>query len=164
MNAMRISGKRVGALMVALLVATFAGRALAAGGSPDPSPPWPVDPVVERVNALTEKKDWKGAVEVLAQAVAANPRNAEYHNLYAYTVRKSPAPDMNLVFRHYAEALRLRPDYRGAHEYVGEAYLMVDNLPKAKEHLALLDRLCTFGCEEYTDLKKAVAAYEARRK
>ncbi|MEO8203723.1 MAG: tetratricopeptide repeat protein [Betaproteobacteria bacterium] len=164
MKATRKSGKTVGALMVALLVASFGGRALAAGGSPDPSPPWPADPVVERVTALTEKKDWKGAVEVLVQAVAANPSNAEYHNLYAYTVRKSPAPDMNLVFKQYGEALRLRPDYRGAHEYIGEAYLMVDNLPKAKEHLALLDRLCTFGCEEYTDLKKAVAAYEARRK
>lgn len=28
----------------------------------------------------------------------------------------------------------------------------------------LLDRLCFFGCEDYTDLKKAVAQYEASHK
>jgi len=51
---------------------------------------------------------------------------------------------------------------RGAHEYIGEAYLMVGDLGKAKQHLAVLDRLCFFGCEEYDDLKRQVAAYEAR--
>jgi len=37
---------------------------------------------------------------------------------------------------------------------------MSGNVAKAKEHLAQLDRLCTFGCEEYTKLKKDIAAYE----
>ena len=37
---------------------------------------------------------------------------------------------------------------------------MSGNVPKAKEHLSQLDRLCTFGCEEFTKLKKEVAAYE----
>ncbi len=153
-------------LMVAgFILASFsAGSLLAAGGSPDPMPPWPTDPKIERVNALTAKKDWPGAAAVMKEALASAPDNAEYHNMYAYTVRKGPNPDMDLVFKHYNEALRLKPDYRGAHEYIGEAYLMVNNLPKAKEHLARLDRLCTFGCEEYTDLKKAVAQYEAQKK
>ena len=39
---------------------------------------------------------------------------------------------------------------------------MVGDLPKAKQHLAALDRICTFGCDAYDDLKEAVAAYEAR--
>lgn len=71
---------------------------------------------------------------------------------------------MDLVFRHYNEALRLEPNHRGAHEYLGEAYLMAGNLAKAKEHLEVLDRLCSVGCEEYTLLKNAVAAYEAKRR
>ena len=37
---------------------------------------------------------------------------------------------------------------------------MTNNLPKAKEQLAALDKLCFFGCEEYSDLKKAIANYE----
>ncbi len=96
--------------------------------------------------------------------VARNPGSADYNNLYAYAVRKGPNPDMGLVFKHYNEALRIDPKHRGAHEYIGEAYLMTKNLAKAKEHLAKLDNLCTFGCEEYTDLKKAIAEYEAKNK
>ena len=61
------------------------------------------------------------------------------------------------------EALRLEPRHRGAHEYIGEAYLMAGNPAKAKEHLGQLDRLCTFGCEEYTKLKKALADYEQKQ-
>ena len=155
------------ALMVAVYLAasSLSGAAFAAGGSPDPEPAWgPSDPVIGKVNALTQKKDWPGAILVLRDAVAASPQNAEYHNMYAYSIRKSATPNMDLVFKHYSEALRLKPDYRGAHEYIGEAYLMVNNLPKAKEHLARLDRLCTFGCEEYTDLKRAVAQYEVKKR
>ena len=165
MKVMNQVGSKVGAVMVALLAAaSITGNVFAAGGTPDPAPAWPTDPVVDKVTALTDKSDWKGAQAVLKDALASSPQNAEYHNLYAYTIRKGPSPNMDLVFKHYGEALRLKPEYRGAHEYIGEAYLMVNNLAKAKEHLAVLDRLCTFGCEEYTMLKKAVAEYEAKKR
>jgi hypothetical protein len=36
----------------------------------------------------------------------------------------------------------------------------VKNVAKAKEHLAQLDKLCLFSCQEYRDLKAAIAAYE----
>ena len=71
---------------------------------------------------------------------------------------------LDLAFKHYGEALRLDPRHRGAHEYIGEAYLMKGDLAKAKEHLAQLDRLCFFGCTELTDLKQAIAAYEKKGK
>ena len=41
-----------------------------------------------------------------------------------------------------------------------EAYLVLDDLAHAKEHLKRLDKLCLFSCEQYRDLKKAVEAYE----
>ena len=123
----------------------------------------PADPVLEKVTAATKKQDWASAQAMLRDALAADPQNANYHNLYAYSVRKGAKPDMNLVFKHYNEALRLDPKHRGAHEYIGEAYLQVGNLAKAKEHLAQLDKLCFFSCAEYTDLKKAIADYEAKR-
>ena len=37
---------------------------------------------------------------------------------------------------------------------------MVGNLAKAEEHLKILDGLCWMPCEQYTMLKKAVAAYK----
>ena len=123
----------------------------------------PKDPALEQGRAAIAKKDWAGAQGILRDAVARNPQDADAHNLYAYAIRSGPNPPMDLVFRHYNEALRLDPKHRGAHEYLGEAYLMSGNVAKAKEHLAQLDKLCTFGCEEYTKLKKEVAAYEQQQ-
>lgn len=127
-----------------------------------PEPKEPKDPALEQARAAIAKQDWAGAQHVLRDAVARNPQSADYHNLYAYSIRKGANPAMDLVFRHYNEALRLDPKHRGAHEYIGEAYLMSGNVAKAKEHLAQLDRLCTFGCEEYTKLKTDIAAYEQK--
>ena len=149
------------ALMVALFVA-ISGAAYAAGEPRSANAEtWQSDPVITQLETYTSRKDWQGAAAFMKTAVERNPRSADYNNLYAYVMRKGPNPDMDLVFKHYNEALRIDPNHRGAHEYIGEAYLTVKDLPKAKEHLGALDRLCTFGCEEYSDLKKAVAQYEA---
>lgn len=134
---------------------------LAAG---DTAPAAEKDPVMERVSAATARQDWPAAQAALRDALTRDPGNADYHNLYAYSIRKGASPDMNLVFKHYQEALRLNPKHRGAHEYIGEAYLMVNDLPKAKAHLATLDKLCFFPCSEHTDLKKAIAEYEVKTK
>jgi tetratricopeptide (TPR) repeat protein len=143
-----------------LALAFACGPVLAAG---EPVTVETKDPVLEKVGAATKRQDWTGAAGVLKEALATDPNNASYHNLYAYSLRKSANPDMNLVFKHYNEALRIDPKHRGAHEYIGEAYLMVGNLPKAKEHLSALDKLCFFPCVEYTDLKKSISEYEKKR-
>ena len=66
-----------------------------------------------------------------------------------------------MAFKHYNLALIINPDHIGAHEYIGEAYLESGNVAKAKEHLNILDKLCFFGCEEYTELKEKIAAHKA---
>jgi len=146
------------ALILALVLAP------AAAAAADTTPAVASDPVMDSVSEATARKDWPRAQGILREALAANPANADYHNLYAYAIRKGANPDMSLVFKHYNEALRLDPKHRGAHEYIGEAYLMVGNVPKAKEHLTALDKLCFFPCQEHTDLKRAISDYEAKRK
>jgi len=143
-----------------LALAFACGPVLAAG---DPVTVETKDPVLEKVGAATKRQDWTGAAGILKEALATDPNNASYHNLYAYSLRKSANPDMNLVFKHYNDALRIDPKHRGAHEYIGEAYLMVGNVAKAKEHLSALDKLCFFPCVEYTDLKKSITEYEKKR-
>jgi Tfp pilus assembly protein PilF len=146
--------------LLAILTFSLAGAAFAAG---DPPPPEKKkDAVIERYSLASDKQDWKAAAAVLEEGLQKSPNNADYHNLLAYSIRKGPDPDMSKVFQHYNEALRIDPKHKQAHEYLGEAYLMVGNLPKAKEHLAQLDKLCFFGCSEFTDLKKAIGAYEAK--
>ena len=141
------------------------GGALAAGGGGgDTLSDVPQDPAIARAQKAIAAKDWTLAAAVMGKALAAHPENADYHNLYAYSLRKGPHPDMKEVFRQYEEALRIDPKHRNAHEYIGEAYLQVGNLAKAKEHLAALDKLCFFPCEQYSELKEAVEAYEAKHR
>jgi cytochrome c-type biogenesis protein CcmH/NrfG len=140
----------------------MAGSVFAADTTPAATPA-ARDPALERYNAARERQDWPAAAAAMQEAVNRNGQNADYHNLYAYALRKSRSPDMNLVFKHYNEALRIDRKHRGAHEYIGEAYLMVGNVAKAKEHLAELDKLCFFGCSEFNDLKKAIAEHEKKR-
>jgi len=149
-----------------LCAAGWAGAA-GGGGGDSSSSNWSSgskaeDPAVKTAKGAIAAGDYASAQLALKVALATDPSNADLHNLYAYSIRKGANPDMALVFKHYQEALRIDPKHRGAQEYIGEAYLMVGNLPKAKEHLAALDKICFFGCEEYDMLKKAVAAYEAK--
>ena len=144
-----------------LTILAGSGAALAAGGGDvgDLRGSAPVDPTVLAAQGRFAAQDWKGAEELLAKALAGSPRSADYHNLYAYALRKQPNPNMDLVFRHYNEALRIDPRHLGALEYLGEAYLMQSNLAKAKVHLDLLSRACG-RCDEYAMLRKAIADFE----
>ena len=150
-------------MLILILLAPAA--AFAAGDTSSNSSPMaaPRDPVLEKVSAATARQDWAGAQGLLREALQKDPRNADYHSMYAYTIRKGANPDMSLVFKHYNEALAIDPKHRGAHEYLGEAYLMVGNVAKAKEHLAVLDKLCFFPCDEYSMLKSSIADYEAKK-
>ena len=145
-----------------------AGSALGAGGGggggPEAAEAKPSDPVMEAIEAAAAKSDWPRARELARDGVAKNTASADYHNMYAYTLRMGAGPQMDLVFKHYNEALRLDPKHRGAHEYLGEAYLQTGNLEKAKEQLQTLDKLCFFPCKEFSTLKKAVADYEAKKR
>jgi len=146
----------------AVLACVSATPAFAAGGGD--APQRAVDPVVEKATAAIAARDWKQAQDAMRQGLDKNPANADYHNLYAYSLRMGANPPMDLVFKHYNEALRIDASHRGAHEYLGEAYLMTGNLEKAKDHLKVLDKLCLFPCKEFTMLKKAVADFEAKPK
>ena len=118
-----------------------------------------LDPDFAAGRQAIEKKDWARAIESLNKAAAKDTRNADIQNYLGYAYRNSGK--MDLAFKYYEQALAIDPRHRGAHEYVGEAYLLVKNLAKAEEHLAALNRLCFFPCEEYTELKGKVAAYKS---
>ena len=138
----------------------------AAGGGSDDSigrGGKPADPAIEAIQAAVARSDWPRARELARASVEKDPRNADYHNLYAYALRKGDKPEMDLVFRHYNEALRLDPKHRGAHEYLGEAYLQTGNLARAKQELRALDDLCFLPCKEHSTLKQAIADFEARK-
>lgn len=112
-----------------------------------------------------EARDWRTALWELRGAELDEPRNADVQNLLGYTVRKSEPPDLPRAFEHYKRALQIDPLHKGALEYIGEAYLMVNQPEEARKHLAQLATACgNTTCEEYVDLAKAIEAYQAQKR
>ena len=109
--------------------------------------------------ALIAEKNWTAAIEELKKI--NDSASADWNNLMGYSLRKADPASLAEAEKFYNEALRIEPRHRGALEYSGELYLMTGNLAKAEERLAALDKACFLPCEEYSDLKKAVARYKA---
>jgi Flp pilus assembly protein TadD len=139
-----------------VLLALMSLSALAADTTP--MSPAAVDTEMQTAKAQIAKKDWAGAIATLEPYTKAQPNNADGFNLLGYSYRNLKRNDESLVA--YKRALTLDPKHKGAHEYIGMAYLQMRQPEKAKEHLATLSQLCRISCEEYRDLKKAVAAYK----
>ncbi len=128
----------------------------------------PGAPVLSLQERLTQARsdiqaaNWVLALAGLLDAARDEPANADVHNLLGYSYRKQAKPDLPKAFEHYRLALRLDPTHRGAHEYIGEAYLMDGKPAEARRHLAELERLCgNRTCEEYGDLAGAIDRYRA---
>jgi Flp pilus assembly protein TadD len=155
-------------LSLALLGMAVASSAFAAGGgggggeTMNTAPSKPVDPNYSQAKAMIEARNYGSALPLLQKVVAQDPKNADAFNLMGYATRKSGNPQGSL--QYYTTALQIDPKHLGAHEYIGEAYLMLDQPQQAEQHLARLDSLCVFGCTEYRMLKTAIANYKAGRK
>ena len=145
-------------MAVCMLVSSLAfasGGGGSSGGGGGGRSDTPRDLELEKAQVAITLKDWAAALAVLEPYTVANPRNADGFNLLGYSLRNQKKYDESLVA--YKQALTLNPKHKGAHEYIGEAYIQMGQLDKAKEHLAILDKLCFFSCEEFRDLKKAIA-------
>jgi Flp pilus assembly protein TadD len=140
--------------MLGMLAALALAPAMAMDDAPATSPDH------QAGKKAIEAKDWNGAIKSLSAAERGDPRNADVQNLLGYAYRNSGKLD--LAFKYYERALELNPKHLGAHEYIGEAYLMANNVAKAEEHLATLKKLCARVCEERDDLAKAISQYRQR--
>ena len=117
----------------------------------------PVDPDYTAAVRAIKLDKFAEAIPLLQRVVSRDASNADAFNWLGYATRRNGNPAASLPF--YEKALAIDPKHRGAHEYIGEAYLMLGNVDKAKEHLARLNSLCFMPCSEYSDLKKAVERY-----
>jgi tetratricopeptide (TPR) repeat protein len=113
-------------------------------------------PDLTAVRAKIKAKDFKSALADLNGMVDRGIQHADVYNLLGFSLRKSGDYARALTF--YKKALDFDADHKGAHEYLGELYVETGQVAKAREHLAILERLCPKGCEEREDLAKAIAA------
>ena len=152
-----------GMLTLAALAATTPAPSHAdGGGGGDATRPTilgkPEDPDYSAAVKAIKADRFAAAIPLLQGVVSRDGTNADAYNWLAYATRRNGDPAGSLPI--YQKALTIDPKHRGAHEYIGEAYLALDDLARAKQHLAMLDKLCIFSCSEFRDLKKAVEAYE----
>ena len=116
------------------------------------------DPDFTAGMAAVKSKDWKQVVDKMVAYTQREPGDADAWNELGHAHRR--LGNMQPAFDAYGMALKINPNHRGAHEYLGEAYLQVGDLPKAEQELKTLDKLCFLPCQEYTDLKRSVEEYK----
>jgi tetratricopeptide (TPR) repeat protein len=148
--------------LAAALIACLAGWSAQASDlpPPEPAPTPPAGAELAQARKAIQAKDWPQAVRLLEKVTRRDGASADAFNLLGFAERNQG--HLEAAFAHYEKALRLDPKHRGAHEYVGEAYLMAGNPDKAREHLAALAKLCSSTCEEYLDLEKDIAEYDRK--
>lgn len=149
---------------LAIVVAACVLGATAPGALADP---YEADPDLATRDAdyaaalkAIEAKDWRSAVAKLELAERRNPDSADLQNFLGFSHRN--LKQYELAFKHYKHALELDPRHRGAHEYIGETYLMTGDLPGAQKHRDALKDICLLGCQELEDLEKAIAEYRKK--
>lgn len=106
---------------------------------------------------LIEKQQFQQAIEELDTALQDDPKDPDLLNLLAFSHRNLKHYD--IAMDYYQQALKIKPKHLGANEYLGELYLILGQLEKAEERLAVLDKACFFGCGEYDQLKQAIQEY-----
>lgn len=144
-------------ILVVLLLLSIFGQSYAADTAPAKQDPmWLIQ---SRESIKAEKYD-----QAIQQLQAANETSsADWNNLLGYSLRKKQPPDLVGAEKYYQAALKIDPDHRGALEYYGKLKLINNDLPGAEALLARLDKVCLFGCEEYSDLKEAIQKYKSRK-
>ena len=88
-------------------------------------------------------------------------KRADIYNLLGFSYRKLENPDLDKSFAAYMMAIELDPSHLGAHEYLGELYLMRDQKDKALIILEKLDQLAGSNTEEYKELKITIDEYQS---
>ena len=110
------------------------------------------------VRAKIAAGNYAAALAELRGLVEDN-QDADVYNLLGFTLRKTG--DYSTSLDYYRKALELRPDFKPAHEYLGELYIETGHLDEARGELSELSKLCPDGCEERSDLEKALGAKAA---
>ena len=112
-------------------------------------------PDLTSVRTKIKAKDYQAALVEL-RTLADTHQHADVYSLMGFSLRKTGDYPNALTF--YKKALDFDANHKGAREYLGELYVETRDLPKAREQLAVLEKLCPQGCEEREDLEKALAS------
>ncbi len=108
---------------------------------------------------LARAGQYNDAIRVLYLANDQNdPRVLNY---LGYSNRK--LGNMDNALKYYHAAVASNPDFSLVREYLGEAYIQLGMLEKAREQLTQIERICgAQTCREYSMLSKYMIDYQIR--
>ena len=140
-----------------ILMAALAGAMLAApvtGQKPDDQiNPRSVD-LMRQGETLLASGRFADADDVLETALAVDPRNRTAFVVMARVAQKQKLFGQAIRFTN--KALALEPRDRDALAVQGEAMVELGAVPRAKDNLVKLQKLCPSGCQQLAMLSAAI--------
>lgn len=101
---------------------------------------------------------YESAIDDLQQAQAIVGPHPDILNYLGFAHRRLGKTAKAKAY--YDAALAIDPGHKGANEYLGELFLEIGEIDKAKAQLAKLDRICGFSCAEREDLARLIERRE----
>jgi tetratricopeptide (TPR) repeat protein len=109
--------------------------------------------IYDQGKALAKAGRFEDAIAMLKQA--PDPTDPRVLNYLGFSSRKLGRMDEALAF--YNAAVAANPDFSLVREYLGEAYIQLGQLEKAREQLSEIERICGGkACAEYADLAELI--------
>ncbi|MDD9908127.1 MAG: tetratricopeptide repeat protein [Ahrensia sp.] len=108
---------------------------------------------------LAYHRRYDEAINVLR--LAENQNDPRILNYLGYSHRK--LGDVETGLNYYRTALKFDPDYTLVREYMGEAFLQLGQVDKAREQLAEIEKRCGADCREYAMLQEQIDAHTAKQ-
>ena len=99
---------------------------------------------------LLNQARYEEALVALERTQAAIGPHPDILTYMGFANRKLGRYDQS--FAYYRQALGIDPNNLGVNEYLGELYVQLGDMPRARAQLARLDALCAYGCAQREEL------------
>ncbi|MEE9376186.1 MAG: tetratricopeptide repeat protein [Rhizobiaceae bacterium] len=110
------------------------------------------DNIYEAARDLAYNRRYQEAITLLN--LASNKNDPRILNYLGYSNRKLGRIEKGLGY--YQAALKVDPDYTLVMEYMGEAFLQLNQVDKARQQLSEIQKRCGIDCREYSMLKSEI--------
>ena len=153
-------------LLILLLLTSFnvSGAGTESSNSDSTTTPDQINSLYELAEKHIYNKKYDKSLKLLKKLTKREDlgtRRADIYNLLGFSYRKLENPELDKSFAAYMMALEIDPEHAGAHEYLGELYLMRDQKNQAMRMLSKLENLVGKNAEEYNDLLQAIENYQS---
>ena len=153
-------------LLILLLLISFnvSGAGTESNNSDSQTTPDQINSLYELAEKHIYNKKYDKSLKLLKKLTKREDlgtKRADIYNLLGFSYRKLENPELDKSFAAYMMALEIDPEHAGAHEYLGELYLMRDQKNQAMRMLSKLENLVGKNADEYKDLLQAIENYQS---